>query len=84
MKPRLTIDDRGAVLHVDTDDRGNGIAIPLEPNTVLELAAGFERAKATLKTPAGRSTFLRGLGRLLLELTEPKEVTTDGTSKPKR
>lgn len=73
MKPSLTIDERGAILHVTTD-AGEGVAIPLEPATVLELAAGFERARATLKTPEGRSSLVRGLGRLLLELADDKEA----------
>lgn len=69
MKPSITIDERGVILHVTTD-AGEGIAVPLEPATVLELAAALERGRAALKTPAGWSKLLRGAGRLLLELSE--------------
>lgn len=72
MKPSLTIDQRGVVLHVTTE-AGEGVAVKLDPGTVLELAAGLERARATLKTPEGRSSFLRGLGRLVLDLADQKE-----------
>lgn len=74
MKPSITIDERGAILHVTTES-GEGVAIKLEPATVLELAAGFDRARAALMSPAGRSILLRGLGRLALELSKGK---TDG------
>lgn len=71
MKPSVTIDERGVILHVTTD-AGEGVAIPLEPKTALELAAGLERARARLNSPGGWSTLLRGAGKLLLELAEEK------------
>jgi hypothetical protein len=80
MKPSLTIDERGPILHVTTD-AGEGVAIPLEPKTVLELAAGLERARAALKTGKGWSMLLRGLGRVLIDLAEDKE---NGASEPKK
>ncbi len=79
MKPSVTIDERGALLHVTTST-GEQISIPLEAETVFELAAGFERVKSALKTPEGKSTLLRGLGRLLTELAQPKQVQ-DGRRK---
>ena len=72
MKPTVTIDERGVLLHV-TDAAGNGYAIPLEPATVIEMAAALSRAKAALKTPEGRSVLVSALGGLLRELTKPKE-----------
>lgn len=80
MKPSITIDERGVLLHVTTD-AGEGVAVKLEPSTVLELMAGLERARGALKTTAGWSTLLRGAGRLLLELSEGKE---HGSAKDKR
>ena len=67
MKPSVTIDERGVILHVTTD-AGEGVAIPLEPATVLELAAGFEAAKARLKTPAGRWQLAKGIASLFGDL----------------
>jgi len=68
-KPSITIDERGVLLHV-TDSEGNGIAIPLEPGTVLELAAGFDRARASLKTPEGRKALWHGLANIVSELAK--------------
>lgn len=76
MKPSVTIDERGVLLHVTTS-AGEGIAIPLEPKTVIELAAGLERARGALKTSAGWSALLRGAGKILFDLAEDK----DGKSK---
>jgi hypothetical protein len=67
VKPSVTIDARGVLLHVTTQ-AGESVSIPLEPATVIELAAALERARASLKTPEGRSTLLRGLGRILSDL----------------
>lgn len=69
MKPGLSIDERGVLLHV-TGPNGNGIAIPLEPATVLDAAAVVTRAGQALKTKRGRSVLFRGLGTLLKELAE--------------
>lgn len=69
MRPSLTIDERGILLHVTTD-AGEGVAVPLEPQTVVELASGLERARAQLKTGAGWSKLLRAVGRTLLDLSE--------------
>lgn len=46
--------------------------MPVEPATVRELSATVDRARDALKTPEGRSTLVRGLGRLFAELTEKK------------
>jgi hypothetical protein len=69
MKPSVTIDERGVVLHFTTEN-GEGIALPLEADTLLEIAAAVERGRSVLKTPAGRSTLLRGLGKLLFDITD--------------
>jgi hypothetical protein len=69
VKPSVTIDERGVTLHIVTE-KGEGIAVPLETDTLLEIVAAVERGRAVLKTPAGRSTLFRGLGKLLLDLTD--------------
>lgn len=71
MKPSLTIDDRGALLHVTLGD-DQTVSIPLEPATVREVSTVLARARDSLKTPEGRSTLVRGLGRILAELADPK------------
>lgn len=82
-KPSITVDDRGVLLHVLGPD-GEGFAVPLDSSTVLEMSAALTRAAAALKTTEGRSTLLRGVGRLLRELAEPKETTNDDGGKPER
>lgn len=67
MKPSISVDERGVIVHL-TNDAGEGVAVPLEADTVLEAAAAIERAKAKLKTPEGRGALLRGLGRVAWEL----------------
>lgn len=74
MKPSLTIDERGVLLHVTTE-QGEGIAIPLDPK---ELAATTTAALERVLTPEGKRRLLRGLGRLFLELTMPGESDGSG------
>ena len=52
-KPSITVDERGAVLHM-TDSEGNGIAVPLEPETVATVVQIGKAAAAKLATPEGR------------------------------
>jgi hypothetical protein len=70
MKPSLTLDERGLLLHVAIGE--DVVSVPVEPATVRELSATVDRARDALKTPEGRSTLVRGLGRLFAELTEKK------------
>jgi hypothetical protein len=74
VKPSITVDERGVLLHVIGKD-GEGVAIPLDPGTIIEMWGALGRA---LKTPNGRTTFLRGLGRILGELTMDEEKGKDG------
>lgn len=69
MKPGLSIDERGVLLHVTGLD-GEGLAIPLEPATVFEAAAVVTRAGQALKTTRGRKTLFRAFGTLLKTLSE--------------
>jgi hypothetical protein len=70
MKPSLTIDERGVLLHVAIGE--DVVTVPVEPATVRELSASVDRARDALKTPEGRSTLVRGLGRIVAELTVKK------------
>lgn len=69
MKPSITIDERGVLLHV-TDKDGHGVAIPLEPTTVLELAGSLQLAAQKLKTPEGKRTLVHGLVDVFTKLAK--------------
>jgi hypothetical protein len=73
VKPSISIDERGILLHV-TDSEGKGVAIPLDSRSIVELTAGLARARAKLVRPEGRKVLMRELGRIVWELmTDPKE-----------
>lgn len=63
MKPSLTVDERGLILHVTTED-GEGVAVPLNAQTVGEAVKAAER----VLTPEGKRRLVRGFARLLLEV----------------
>jgi DNA-binding transcriptional regulator LsrR (DeoR family) len=69
MKPSVSIDERGVILHV-TDSQGNGVAVPLSVETIAEITTKLQRAKTTIGTPEGKKKLLRGLVALALELTK--------------
>jgi len=71
MKPSITIDARGALLTVTLKD-DQVVSIPLEAETVRQVSSILKRAKDSLQTPEGRSTLVRGLGKLLSELAASK------------
>lgn len=71
MKPSVTVDERGVLLHVVTEE-GEGIAIPLDPR---ELAATTAAVLDQVLSPEGKRRLVRGLGRLFLELTAPEKKT---------
>ena len=50
MKPSISIDERGVLLHV-TDNEGHGIAVPLNRETVSQLSAQLAAAAALFKGP---------------------------------
>ncbi len=83
-KPSITIDERGILLHL-VDGNGEGVAIPLEPATLLQLSAAVTRAVATLKTPGGRSLLVSAAGALFRQLSEQptKEERESGTHEAK-
>jgi len=70
MKPSLTVDERGLVVHF-TNDRGEGVAVPITSEMVKEAKNTFEKLATT---PEGKRRVLQGLGRLFLELTESERA----------
>lgn len=66
MKPAISIDERGILLHV-TDDTGEGIAVPLDPERI---AAGVKTAIQNAKSEDGKRRILRALGSLVSDLLE--------------
>ena len=75
MKPSITLDERGAILHVTTD-KGEGVAVPLNAETVASVAKSVER----LLSPEGKRVVVRALGRAVLELLTPEQPAPE--SKP--
>lgn len=73
MKPSVTVDERGVVLHV-TNDAGEGVAIPLNAELVTETT----KAAARLLSPEGKRRLLRGLGKAFFELLQEPEEKEDG------
>jgi hypothetical protein len=73
MKPSVTVDERGVILHV-TNDAGEGVAVPLNAELVTEAT----NAAARLLSPEGKRALARGLGRLFLELLQEPEKKDDG------
>lgn len=64
-RPRVTIDGRGVVVHlVDSEGHSMDVALNEIPGRVATVAGA-------LRTKEGRSTFLRGVARLLGSLAEP-------------
>lgn len=71
MKPSITIDERGVILHV-TNDAGEGIAVPLQADTIDQLARQLIVAQERLLSPEGRSLVARLLGSAFIELMKGK------------
>jgi hypothetical protein len=72
VKPSLTVDERGFVVHF-TNDAGEGVALPLTAEMVGGVVAGVQRCL----TPEGKTRVLRGLGALVLELVTPQPEKKD-------
>lgn len=69
MKPSLTVDERGFVVHF-TNEAGEGVAVPLSAEMVGDVVKGVQECL----TPEGKKRVLRGLGALCLELIAPGKV----------
>jgi hypothetical protein len=77
MKPSVTIDERGVVLHV-TDSEGNGVAVPLNAETAAELAEQLANVKAQLAEPSKRWSLLGRISRAVVrEVLERPDATPD-------
>lgn len=71
MKPSITIDERGVILHM-TDDAGAGVAVALNAETLGELVAQGTVALERLQSPETRGQVLWNLGRAVVrELLNP-------------
>lgn len=86
MKPSVTIDERGVLLHV-TDNEGHGVAIPLNGEALAELGAQIALALERLKEPAGRSSFFWRIAKAVAaEVVKPgsddEAGNGNGTSDP--
>jgi hypothetical protein len=82
LKPSITIDERGAILHM-TDSAGEGIAVPLNAETLTQLVAQGTLALERLKSPETRGQMLASLGRAVVrELFNPTKPKADGPSEP--
>jgi hypothetical protein len=79
MKPTITIDERGILLHM-TDSEGHGVVVPLTRETLDELAAQVAVVVAKIKGPDG-GNFLWNVARAVARevLDTKKEGRTHGT-----
>jgi hypothetical protein len=68
LKPSITLDERGAILHVTTD-KGEGVAVPLNAETVGSVVKSASR----LLSPEGKRIVVRALGKALIEMLSPDE-----------
>jgi len=73
MKPSVTVDERGLVVHL-TNEAGEGVAIPVN----AELVTDATKAAARLLSPEGKRALLRGLGKVFFELLQEPEKKDDG------
>lgn len=69
MKPSVTIDERGVVLHV-TNAAGEGVAVPLSMQTISEIVLASGRLKSRLQTSEGQGEAFKQFAKLLLELSK--------------
>lgn len=67
--PRVTIDERGILLHLTTSD-GQAVVVPLEPETAFRFAAALQGALARLKTENGKQMLKTALVGLWQGLTK--------------
>jgi hypothetical protein len=65
MKPTITIDERGVLLHL-VDDAGKGFAVALNAETLSELGAQVAVALEKLREPEQRSSFLWNVARAVV------------------
>lgn len=79
MKPSISIDERGVLLHM-TDPEGKGFAVALNAETLNELGAQIAVALELVKAPETRGPFLWNLARAVVrEVLKPNGKGADGT-----
>lgn len=65
MKPSITVDERGAVLHM-TNDAGEGVAVPLNAETLGEIVTQGAAALERLKSPETRRPLLWNIAKAVV------------------
>jgi len=79
MKPSISIDERGVLLHL-TDPQGHGFAVALNTETLNELGAQIAVALERVKAPETRGQFLWNIARAVVrEVLTPNEKRAHGT-----
>ncbi len=82
MKPSITIDERGAILHM-TNDAGEGVAVALNAETLAELVTQGTAALKRLQSPETRGQVLSNLVRAVVrEVLNPTPKRDDGPPAP--
>lgn len=78
MKPSISIDERGVLLHL-TDPQGHGFAVALNNETLSELGAQIAVALEQVKAPETRGPFLWNLARAVVREVLTAKGKTDAT-----
>jgi hypothetical protein len=65
MKPTITIDERGVLLHL-VDEAGKGFAVALNAETLSELSAQVAIALEKLREPEQRRSLLWNVARAVV------------------
>jgi hypothetical protein len=66
VKPQITVDDRGVLLHV-SDSQGETISVPMDPERIAD---GVKIAFHAAKSEKGKRLILRALGKLVRDLLD--------------
>lgn len=69
MRPTLTIDERGFVIHF-TNNEGEGVAVPLTREAVAEAVLMANR----VLSPNGKRRLLAGLKDLIVQILEEEKT----------
>lgn len=65
MKPTISVDERGVLLHM-VDDDGHGYAVALNEQTLTELGGQITAALEKLQAPERRGQVLWRIGRAIV------------------
>lgn len=84
MKPSLTVDERGMLLHL-VDDQGKGFAVPINLETAENLAAQLAIALERLRSPDTRGGFLFAVAKAVArEMLKQPKGKSSGTPDPEQ